>query len=470
MMRLGKTTLAVLLSLMAVAWVSCGKSDIEPDDEPDNKKEQQDTTSSNTGKPSDKPSDNPSDNPSATVDGIPVVRITTDNGSNIDSKEHYWGCQIVVEGHGVCPDYKTKEGKSDSIRGRGNSTWLFYPKKPYRIKLYEKNEFMGMGKGKKFVMLANYRDPTNLMNAFVFDLARNINMPFTNSNHFAEVYLNGDYIGLYDITEQICQGKNSVNIDSEKGVLLSLDHDDGPIDSPDAKDNFFSKVFSSSYDAEGLPVCVKYPEDPTAQRLTEIRNEFGDLEQCIYDVDYDKLKQMMDVNTFFGFLAIQELTKNVELVTPRSMYMYHDADKVWKFGPVWDFDGGFSYDWADYAGEGRGYFGSQSFMMGHQAARDIPQFFTKMFTSSKFLSDYKAYWTNTMCPAIDAALAQLEDRLAETSDAQQRNTKRWNIREDYNAETQKMITWLTNRKTKYTAYLKNWKAENTVLYDNYQWW
>ena len=44
-----------------------------------------------------------------------------------------------------------------SMKGRGNTTWGL-PKKPYQIKLDSKQDILGMGKAKKWVLLANYGD------------------------------------------------------------------------------------------------------------------------------------------------------------------------------------------------------------------------------------------------------------------------------------------------------------------------
>ena len=44
------------------------------------------------------------------------------------------------------------------IRGRGNSTWSYFPKKPYRIKLDEKSEVLGLKSDKDWIVLANYND------------------------------------------------------------------------------------------------------------------------------------------------------------------------------------------------------------------------------------------------------------------------------------------------------------------------
>ena len=50
-------------------------------------------------------------------------------------------------------------------------------------------------------------------------------------------------MGLYMITEQVEEGGNRVKLDSDKGILLTLDINDGPADEPDATDNFWSEVF-----------------------------------------------------------------------------------------------------------------------------------------------------------------------------------------------------------------------------------
>ena len=67
--------------------------------------------------------------------GLPVVRIETPGRKNITSKEVWMdGATLRIE----LPDGKVDyEGKME-IRGRGNSTWQWYPKKPYALRLAEK--------------------------------------------------------------------------------------------------------------------------------------------------------------------------------------------------------------------------------------------------------------------------------------------------------------------------------------------
>ena len=139
-------------------------------------------------------------------------------------KEHYVNFTMTIDSENDEWDY---EG-TGRIRGRGNSTWLWYPKKPYRMKLDEKASILGLAEEKDWVLLANYRDPTHLMNTFVFTAGNELGLPYTNHSRFVEVTLNGEYIGLYQLTEQVEQGKTRVNVADEGGLLISLDKDDGP--------------------------------------------------------------------------------------------------------------------------------------------------------------------------------------------------------------------------------------------------
>ena len=384
---------------------------------------------------------------------IPVVRVTTHDGSEVDSKEYYWDCHIEIDGKNMYEDYSTVT-EADSIRGRGNSTWSWYPKKPYRIKLDKKAALLGMGEGKSYVLLANYRDPTNFMNSTAFDMARYMGMPYTNSVRFVELYLNDDYKGLYLMTEQIQQGKGRVDVEKEGGYLFNLDCDDGPNLSPFATDNFTSEVFYVNYSRSNIPVCVKHPENVNEFQLDDIRTDFGNLERIIERANYDKFKQNMDVESYMAFFIIQEMTRNVELPAPRSMYIHRHADGMWAMGPVWDFDGGFAYDW----GENHGYFGSQGWICGDRPGRNInnsTDFFDHMFSNDEYRADFKAFWNANAQGMYNYAMKQLDDYYKHAKAAMQRDAERWPISKSYSTEINRLKSWLKERINKYQSVVDN---------------
>ena len=184
---------------------------------------------------------------------LPKVHINTPGGVEITSKEIWTkGCEITIvdENGDVSLDATT------SLRGRGNSTWL-YPKKPYAIKLDSKATVLGMPKHKRWVLLANWMDRTLMRNAVSFEMARQI-MDWAPRGKFVELFLNGEYQGNYYLCEQIKIDKNRVNIkefdddatDGESGgYLLEFDTNyKGEI-------NYF---MTSSYE---YPVTIKDPDE-----------------------------------------------------------------------------------------------------------------------------------------------------------------------------------------------------------------
>ena len=311
------------------------------------------------------------------------------------------------------------------------------------------------------------------MNAIAFDMARYMgSFPFVNANRFVEVEINGDYMGMYQLTEQIERATSRVDIDTS-GLLLSLDMDDGPELSPDAGNNFYSKVY-------GMPVAVKYPKNISAERLEAIAADFATLEQAIVNADYDNVQKLMDMESFIDFILLQEITRNVELEAPRSMYLYRDDTGKYHMGPVWDFDGGFGYGWDEDTKE---YFTSQSWILGtgnpskspynctaeskndwgmcngtntrfnNYDGRAVPGFFANMFANGTFLAAYRARWESHKTGILAEAFAKLDAYVSQTAIALENDATRWPPIRRYDTEIQTLKKWLAERADNYSSVL-----------------
>ena len=233
-----------------------------------------------------------------------------------------------------------------------------------------------------------------------------------------------------------------------------MDYDDGPELSPNATDNFWSEEIHVNYSHNNIPVCVKHPEDQTPAQLDAIRSDFGDLERIIMSYDYDAFQQCMNVESYMAFFIIQEMTRNVELSAPRSMYIHRHANGEWAMGPVWDFDGGFAYDW----GENHGYFGSQSWLCGEKPGQRVDgnhDFFTRMFASPEYKADFKEYWNRVSQGMLDYAFTQLDDYYRHAKAAMQRDAERWPISKSYKTETNRLKSWLKERVKNYQSVVDN---------------
>ncbi len=370
-----------------------------------------------------------------------AMNITTDGGAPINSKDEYVGCYVSIDGRGEFKDYSG----TARIRGRGNSTWLWYDKKSYRLKLDVKDKVLGLKKNRDWILLANYRDATDLMNTFGFETARWMGMPFTNHTRYVEVFLNGDYIGLYQLTEQIEVGGHRVDIDEENGVLLSFDLDDGPGLSPGVTDNFYSEVY-------GMPMCVKNPDDPTAEQIAQIQSDFAVLENAVKAKDFALVDSLLDVESFISMLQLQEYLYNVDFTAPRSVYMFRDVDGKYTMGPVWDWDAGYDFDWNQMETSHNFFASYQELIFGRAPYRQngnygLPRFFTDMFDNYEFVTLYKERWAERSDSIfVRNWNAVRKYQLQLQKGAYSRDSERWPIGKNPQTEISAMNSWLRNRK------------------------
>lgn len=402
---------------------------------------------------------------------IPEMNIVTTDSATI-TRDTFVTCSISIKGHNIFPDAEL----TGRIRGRGNSTWLWYDKKAYRIKLDSKNKMLGLKKGKDWALMANYRDPTYLMNAFANDMGDYLDIPFSPNNRFCEVTLNGKFMGLYQLTEQIKKADNRVELNDSTGILLSLDVDDGPGESPDATDNFWATMTTTSSSSSSdpwsqggpggrggmggwgnqetttkIPVCIKYPDDEllTDTRKQEVEDEFARLTTVIANHDYATFKQIMDVNSYIDFILVNEMTYNVELEAPRSMYLhrYNDKDTLWHMGPVWDFDGGFAFDWTDMY-TSRSYFVSNKSLIGADPTQNPNGcciFFINMFQDDDFKADFKARWNEVKGQLLPKLFTKLDNYRLQIKCSTATDEATWNHTTDFDTEFNKMKEWLQTR-------------------------
>ena len=384
--------------------------------------------------------------------GLAHIDITTDGGAAVDSKDpaDYRACSISVDGGGVFADYQGR----GRIRGRGNSTWNWYPKKPYRIKLDESSALLGMESNKDWVLLADYRDITHMMNNVGFTMAHYLGLPYANRSRYATITLNGKDMGLYMVTEQVEEGGHRVRLDPEEGILLALDINDGPGDVPHATNNFESDVF-------GTDAAVKFPEDATREIRDEVREAYAELESVIDACDWEGIQRLLDVPSMIHYILIQELIANVEMDNGQSMrsgFIHrYSSETPWVMGPLWDCDGGFSYNWGDMYdqwGWGHTYFESYSTLIfgsdpfHHRGAygAGVSDFFARLFGIPEFVAAFKARWNETKDGLLLAVLDQIDATEEIIGAAAAADLRRWNIvNYDHEEEVANLEDWLTRR-------------------------
>lgn len=292
---------------------------------------------------------------------LPVMHIQTENNAPIVSKDNYINATYYVDALGLTGYENIGTAAAPltmEIKGRGNYTWTGFDKKPYRIKLTDKQPLLGMNKSKHFALLAHADDARDkkgfLRNAAGFELSKLIGMAWTPEAKPIEVVLNGDYIGLYFLTETIRVDKDRVNIVEQEdeetdpakitgGWLVEIDnYDDDP------------HITIKEGDGHTMWFTYKTPEELSKEQETFLGNEMSRLDDLIYgNKNSDELWQYLDMDALARFYIVQELTDNYESFHG-SCYLYREMGdgQKWKFGPVWDFGSSFNRDKSQYLFEG----------------------------------------------------------------------------------------------------------------------
>ena len=255
------------------------------------------------------------------------LNINTPNGVGITSKT------VWVENANASltsVDGKITDLGKARVKGRGNTTWG-YPKKPYALKLEEEASLCGMPSEKRWDLLANYIDRTEMRNAVAFEVAQKAkSLEWSPHGEFVKLYLNGVLSGIYYLCEHIKIDKNRLNL-QKGGYVLELD-------------TYFDEDYKFKSDLLGLPVQIKDWKggDMTEERLAGIQAEFNEIEALLVSEDRDKngWQELVDIDSFIDWWFVYELVQCGEPGHPKSSYMYRDKGGKLKAGPVWDFDWG----------------------------------------------------------------------------------------------------------------------------------
>lgn len=248
---------------------------------------------------------------------LPVVYITI--GNQRITKDAYVTGSIRIQGNAVWSDQY--EG-SVEMKGRGNSSWSM-PKKPYKIKLETKETLFGMDKSKHFVLLANYIDEANLRNRIANDLADQIGL-LSMKSEWVQVVLNGKYVGLYQLSEQVRPSK----VD---GLLFEISEE-------------YDEAIKFRTKPSRWPVMVRSEEEVTEnpELLEQAKSIWNRLDEAIhskdgYASDGTYYADLIDMDSWIKYWLVTELTNNGDAVK-KSRFVYLNSDNRLVFGPLWDSD------------------------------------------------------------------------------------------------------------------------------------
>lgn len=268
-------------------------------------------------------------------------------------------------------------GSIRNVRGRGNASWTDSEKKSYQITLENKADLLSMSESRKWLLLSNTFDDTLTRNEVAYAISEDLGLPYTPKSEYVEVYANGEYIGLYSLTEKIEIDSNRVAIrDLEKetealneeidlsqceffmeepGRLFSVKGFRIPKQPEDISGGYLLEL--EMLDRYGLEasgfitsrmqgVVFNSPKYASYEQAVYIAEMYQDFEDAIFSEDgYSPytgkhFSEYIDVDSFARKYLLEELTKNLD-ASFTSQFFYKPDDSISdKFfaGPVWDYD------------------------------------------------------------------------------------------------------------------------------------
>lgn len=270
--------------------------------------------------------------------GLPVVSLTTRDGTPVSGREWREGTQVRVWSAAGSEVYATRRAQ---VKARGNSSFD-KPKKSFTLKFSKPVSLLGMPPGRKWLLIANFMDHSLLRNSLALTVARQTALAWTPAWRLVNVVENGRYAGCYLACEKVEADANRVGIGPTDGFLVELDA------YPGDKHRFVTPC-------RGLPVNIRFPRKLSRRRFDAIRRVFDAAETILYNNDDKSLQELYDkyinLDTFADYYIVYELCQNAEPNGPRSCYMHTGRDGRLSAGPVWDFDLAFENMGLDAAGD-----------------------------------------------------------------------------------------------------------------------
>lgn len=268
---------------------------------------------------------------------LPTIYIETENSQSITSKEDYVRATLrYVDESGV------KVYDALGVRGRGNSTWGL-AKKPYRLKFDKKQTFLGSdhAKAKSWTLLANHTDKTLMRNALAAYVGHLAGQPFVPAAQFVDVVLNGEFLGNYQVSDQMEIREKRVDITEQADPATPESNITGGYFLE--VDGFADQEPVYMITGKGVKITIKSPDDDIINKdqINYITNHIQKFENALFSKDFTDpekgYQQYVDPSTLASWYVASEITGNPDAFWSTYIYKKQDDDKIY-WGPMWDYD------------------------------------------------------------------------------------------------------------------------------------
>ncbi len=295
---------------------------------------------------------------------LPIFSINTNGGAVIpDANKIPASYNIIDNGSG---NWNYFNQTTYSLTGNmmvelQGYTGPSYPKKNYDFDLTDTSgldidtPLLGMPSENDWILKAEYLDYSLMKNAVTYEMSRRMGR-YAPRTMFCEVLVNGEYQGVYTLTEKVKRDSNRVDISKlthadtsgvniTGGYIIEMNINGDP-------GAWNSTYFPINYSTCNLPVEFKhvYPKPDSIQVLQHyyIKSYVDSFENSLWNTGFQDpvngWRRFAGEGSFVDFLIVNEFSANYDSYG-RSTYLY--KNKITQggklhIGPPWDYDRAFA--------------------------------------------------------------------------------------------------------------------------------
>ena len=346
-------------------------------------------------------------------------------------------------------NYKGKIG----IEIRGSSSQVL-PKKSYGLTTLKSDNvtnnnvsILGMPPENDWILNSLAFDSSLIRDYFSYEISRSIGN-YSPRGVYCELFLNGNYQGLYIFMEKIKINDERVNIKKLTTSDNSLPNLSGGyiIKADKTGSDPIAWVMNNIY-GQGVGFINDNPNPIliTTEQKKYISSVFDDLAKSTFSESiYNGYPTVIDIPSFVDFMLINEITSNVDAYQ-YSTYFHKDRGGKLRAGPIWDFNLTYGND-LFFWNLNRSFTDVWQFDNGDNVG---PKFWKELFVNPTFKCYLEKRWleltkenqplnSNVLNKKLDAIVLKI-------AEARERETIRWGRTKDQTIEIAKIKQWISNR-------------------------
>ncbi len=319
----------------------------------------------------------------------------------------------------------TKTALPDAaFRGHGNDSWNSL-KKSYNLIFTEETDLCGLGAAKNYALLAGYRDNSLMSYKATYDLAKAVGMDYVPDTCFIQLYVDGEYMGVYFLTGRIEIGENRIDLKDMEEETESLNQEplkdyevqkterriwrDLDRTPEDVTGGWILERDERDYDPDearfisdhNLSIVLRSMPYASQKQVDYIADYWQDFEDALYSDDGYNEKggyytDYIDLESFADQWIFMEL--NSENSVSSSVYFYKDSDERGdgKLHAVylWDMEHSLSRGGASRTS----WFGTKY--------NDPDNYWSHFYVHADFAEMVEKEWTEKFLPAIQSFLQE----------------------------------------------------------------